>query len=834
MSNEPIRSIGIAFSGGGLRAALFHLGVVRFLSETNLLNKTKRICSVSGGSVLSAHLVLHWEDYLKSNNECNESADPFYSATRPLINFASADVRGKILRRFFLYVPGRVLGFFSDRRAFRWSNTGRLQGFYDRLLYGNGELKDLAGTGVNPRPHLYLLSTNLTKLDLCYFDDQIFCPAVFADPRPSDVPAQTTRIAYAVAASSCFPGFFGPLEVNEDTFRTSLARLGIERQQIADGGVFDNLGVRMLRNLNENLEPCDLNIISDAGRSHTWEPKLKFPHVFSTPLRASDVLMSRVGQLERQGAVKMASQDEYQFVTIAPFCGNLAAQYDGSVLDQDSRTVRTIVNLHRVCYELLPHLRTDFDRFSQLETVALVQHGYLSARASLWPYRERLGIKDETFFQPPWHPISGQHEELHVDQKVADKLKEGRNRIWGLWRLVADPLACLPMVTAIAILTILTLIGNHAYREHLAAREERILNSGTVSSAHSIRRHIIDVLRGRRKPDGFWGRFNAAETWTTCQTIGALCQAPEVKEDHLAEYVSMLTNRFHSYDFDVGSSAWTSDTFQTDGELTNHFRGVPHSVPALWFLNALSLIKAKDDTAPSRPNQKELLYAFTKLQKVVSRFQGAGGGWRMYLDGSPEECNAFSTAYALLGMLEAKKAGLNLFAASSQSDKAIGDSVEWLRQHFIVTANGNAGWNEDNDSKTPIRPGLTFQVWTAVLRADEAGFHAEPKFLDFAGSFLKMYSKAHPTDSADEVDVGQLRSRPVHFAVVSWRIACCTEYVAFLKRQGAAHTVCLSYERILHDLVADLELPNSEGEPNTYLFALNLYALGKVGDLMPR
>src|SRR5436309_12942405 len=48
--------VGLCLSGGGYRAALFHLGAVRRLNELGVLSKISTISSVSGGSILAAHL----------------------------------------------------------------------------------------------------------------------------------------------------------------------------------------------------------------------------------------------------------------------------------------------------------------------------------------------------------------------------------------------------------------------------------------------------------------------------------------------------------------------------------------------------------------------------------------------------------------------------------------------------------------------------------------------------------------------------------------------------------------------------------------------------------
>jgi NTE family protein len=53
---EERDGIGLCLSGGGYRAALFHLGAVRRLNELGILARLKTISSVSGGSIVSAHL----------------------------------------------------------------------------------------------------------------------------------------------------------------------------------------------------------------------------------------------------------------------------------------------------------------------------------------------------------------------------------------------------------------------------------------------------------------------------------------------------------------------------------------------------------------------------------------------------------------------------------------------------------------------------------------------------------------------------------------------------------------------------------------------------------
>jgi predicted acylesterase/phospholipase RssA len=47
-----MKKIGLALSGGGFRASLYHLGLVRFLRDADILSKVTQITAVSGGSIL--------------------------------------------------------------------------------------------------------------------------------------------------------------------------------------------------------------------------------------------------------------------------------------------------------------------------------------------------------------------------------------------------------------------------------------------------------------------------------------------------------------------------------------------------------------------------------------------------------------------------------------------------------------------------------------------------------------------------------------------------------------------------------------------------------------
>lgn len=237
-----MKKIGLALSGGGFRASLYHLGLVRFLRDAGILPQVTHITSVSGGSILAAHLVLNWDRY-------NGSPSEFDAAASELIDFVRLDVRNRITRRFPLSIPlrwpRRMLGL-SNRKLTR---TGLMESYYETHLYGDKSLFELP-----ERPQLHLLTTNLSEGCLCSFNRN----GLFSMSRKTDHKLRINRVhvglatvAMAVTASSAFPGFFPPLELTGADVGANLGEFG--RQSFTDGGVFDNLGVRMFRCLERPL-----------------------------------------------------------------------------------------------------------------------------------------------------------------------------------------------------------------------------------------------------------------------------------------------------------------------------------------------------------------------------------------------------------------------------------------------------------------------------------------------------------------------------------------------------------------------------------------------------
>ena len=89
--------------------------------------------SVSGGSVLAAHLVLNWDRY-------NGSPSEFDAAAAEVLSFVRLDVRNRIIRRFPLALPLRWPRRLLGRSNRKLSRTGLLEYHYEKYLYGDTSL----------------------------------------------------------------------------------------------------------------------------------------------------------------------------------------------------------------------------------------------------------------------------------------------------------------------------------------------------------------------------------------------------------------------------------------------------------------------------------------------------------------------------------------------------------------------------------------------------------------------------------------------------------------------------------------------------------------------
>ena len=369
--------IGLALSGGGFRATLYHLGVIRYLRDNGTLPFIDDIAAVSGGSILAAHLVLNWDRYTGSDAE-------FAEAAGEIVRFVQHDVRNRIVRRLPLLFPLRAAARLTGWHAPQLSPNALLEGIYRQFLYGDRRLFEFP-----EKPALHILATNVSDGVMAVFNREGLHlqkrERGEADPF-RHVAGQTASVAKVVSASSAFPGFFPPVEISAHDLGVHEGQFPTE--SFTDGGVYDNLGTRAFAWLaRHRSEPYDRVLVSDAGKPFQILGNAPLGFIAQS-IRATDILWDRVWQLEREN---FGDQNGFYFLPVT------------HVVDphEDPRAIHPVVQAE------VSSVRTDLDRFSDLEVNALVAHGYEVTRSmhrqiadkSLRPVHEG----------PPWEPLPGRY-----------------------------------------------------------------------------------------------------------------------------------------------------------------------------------------------------------------------------------------------------------------------------------------------------------------------------------------------------------------------------------------------------------------------------------------
>lgn len=253
---KPFNKIAICLSGGGYRAAAFHLGTLTYLKKVNLLENITLLSSVSGGTLVGAMYAFS----LKQKKTYDEFYRDFYSflARVNLVKLSFAFVGKKTNNALGFQDVITSIADVYDRELFSGERFGifwnRTPIHLKEIIFNSTEFR----TGVAFR----FQKTKLTAA-------KIGNGNVFINKEE----AWKIRLADIAAASSCFPGGFEPLAFPHD-FRWPDGDIPLPlkdqfRQPLPmmDGGVYDNQGIdSALNTLRRRHRGFDLFVISDTNQ----------------------------------------------------------------------------------------------------------------------------------------------------------------------------------------------------------------------------------------------------------------------------------------------------------------------------------------------------------------------------------------------------------------------------------------------------------------------------------------------------------------------------------------------------------------------------------------
>lgn len=462
--HEAVRSafrgkFGLALSGGGFRASLFHIGVLACLAERDVLRHVEALSCVSGGSIIGAHYYLELRHLLQSKRDHEITAADYVGIVRRIEQAFLAGVQRNIRMRVLAELTTNLKMIFQAG----YSRTLRVGELYERELFARVRDGHVQGSHVVPdwiaerlgkRRHRWLNDLYIHPMNDAGTADTAFLPrnhnwrrrnkvpalilnatslntghgwqftASFMGEPPTPINAEIdandrlrrmyykdapdahkkVRLGHAVAASSCVPGLFEPL-ILDGLYPGRSVRL-------IDGGVCDNQGISSLLE-----QDCTVTLVSDASGQMESETTPS-TGVIGVPLRANGILQARVREAQYSDVAIRKRSLLLRGLLFVHLKRDLPADQvawedcpsdlreSDFVSKRDATQDATSYGIASTIQRKLSAIRTDLDSFNDIEAYALMTSAYRMTNAQLdgdTPcvpgFREKVTNSDWQFLQ---------------------------------------------------------------------------------------------------------------------------------------------------------------------------------------------------------------------------------------------------------------------------------------------------------------------------------------------------------------------------------------------------------------------------------------------------
>lgn len=468
--------VGLALSGGGFRAALFHIGVLASLAEHGVLPHVEVLSCVSGGSIIGAHYYLELRHLLQ--NERDDTITParyvdiVARIEHAFLEGVQRNIRMRVIAEWttnlkMIFVPGysRTLrvGELYERELFSrvrdavpspvdaqaQANRRRLlPAWLARRLDARPRKRWLDGLCIHPLandgtpehafvprthnwrrrnkvPELILNATSLNTGHGWQFTPSFMGESPAAINPTIDANDRLRRLTYAQA-----PLVHRRLRLGHAVAASScvpglfgplrLDGLYDDRSvRLVDGGVCDNQGVASLLE-----QDCTVALVSDAS-GQMESQRTPSANMLGVPLRANGILQARVREAQYTDIAARARAmllRGLMFVHLKhDLRGEQVAWIDcpSYLKESDFTSARgdddaTSYGILSVVQRRLAAIRTDLDSFHDLEACALMTSGYRMTNAELEAERPSIhGFKNRV--------VQGKWRFLEVEEAMVPR-----------------------------------------------------------------------------------------------------------------------------------------------------------------------------------------------------------------------------------------------------------------------------------------------------------------------------------------------------------------------------------------------------------------------------
>jgi len=362
--------IGLALSGGGFRASLYHIGTLFYLAEIDMLRYVEVISTVSGGSIIGVYYYLQLKKLLEDRENSELTREDYINLVEDVANnfLKKIEINNFRMESFIKKISQNLTESMIDEFQEKFYDNRLMKELKISPKIDGKKIKDFNPSFQNIEinnkvPRLIINATLLNNGHNWQFtvegmgeseymydehiDKNLSYPFISYENICGDI-----RVGDAVVASAAVPMIFDPVEFYITNDECKYLNPKGKKVRLCDGGVYDNLGLASIVN-----DECKYIIISDGSKQlrDTFYPS----HFrFDILNRTQDILMTKNRDIEYRYAKELERVGVVESVIVS--------HMRDECLEGDLREL----------FEKVSNIRTDLDSFNEIESYAIIYTGY--------------------------------------------------------------------------------------------------------------------------------------------------------------------------------------------------------------------------------------------------------------------------------------------------------------------------------------------------------------------------------------------------------------------------------------------------------------------------
>jgi hypothetical protein len=341
-------------------------------------------------------------------------------------------------------------------------------------------------------------------------------------------------------------------------------------------------------------------------------------------------------------------------------------------------------------------------------------------------------------------------------------------------------------------------------------------NTEIRAAAASHRRELTTALEHGQTSHGWIAatlKPGAADSnieyWSNAQALSALFTTMELPDAEARQLLAGLDVAFEANATVEGSDGRKYGWIAHPKEMRTQ------AEPALWTAVALADALGRPGLLTGEARERALKnLAYT--QEILKTYRPDNqNGWNMFPNQEdPHLHNVYTTALALLALLEARKANLTWDGSFETRDQLLLNAARWLSDRYDAES-PEPGWRHAaSETSENTVDGLTLQIYGELLRAEvEANFVIPPKILEQMPDYLSKCGERNlsfPNDSGEFAALftdhrGQqyMAREALGFMWYPWAINAAQLWLLHAARVGEPMEKQVNVRRALGHLVVD-------------------------------